>query len=71
MKILFLDNYGQLKNSSFVKYLINSKNIQQNVKFYLEIYFNIDILLNGLDRLFGLLKSQNQIVARCCNLQML
>ena len=27
-------------------------------------------MLNGLDRLFRLLKLQNRIVVRCCNLQM-
>ena len=53
-KLLFLDNFGPLKNNSFVKYLINSKKIQKNVKFDLKAHFNIESMLNGLDRLFGL-----------------
>ena len=40
--------------SDFVKYLINSKKIQKNIKFDLQVTLNISIILNGLDRLFGL-----------------
>ena len=40
--------------SDFVKYLINSKKIPNNVKFDLQAHFNIFIMLNGLDRLFEL-----------------
>ena len=53
-KLLFFSGPGLSKNSNFVKYLINSKKIQKNVKFDLQAYFNIEIMLNGLDRLFGL-----------------
>ena len=35
------------ENNDFVKYLINSKNIQRNVKF--GAHFNMDIMLNSLD----------------------
>ena len=35
--------------SDFVKYLINSKKIQKNIKFDLQAHFNIFIKLNGLD----------------------
>ena len=41
-------------NNDFVKYLINSKKIQINIKFDLKAHFNIFIMLNGLDRLIGL-----------------
>ena len=44
------------ENSDFVKYLINSKTIKKNVKFDLKVHFNISIMLNGLDRLYGLRK---------------
>ena len=44
----------QSEYSDFVKYLINSKKIQKNVKFDLQAHFNISNKLNGLDRLFGL-----------------
>ena len=41
--------------SDFVKYLINSKKkIQKNVKFDLQAHFSISIMLNSLDRLFGI-----------------
>ena len=40
----------------FVKYLINSKKIQKNVKFDLQAHFNISIMLNILDRLFEIEK---------------
>ena len=54
-KPLFLDNFGPLKNNSFVKYLIKSKKkLKKNVKFDLEVHFNIDIILNDLDQIFGL-----------------
>ena len=45
--------------SDFVKYLINSKKIQKNVKFDLQVTINIFIILNGLDRLFGLSNFEN------------
>ena len=45
--------------SDFVKYLINSKKIQKNVKFDLQVTLNISIILNGLDRLFGLWNFEN------------
>ena len=41
------------ENNDFCKYLINSKKIQKIVKFDLKEHFNISIILNGLDRLFG------------------
>ena len=44
----------QSEYSNFVKYLINSKKIPKNVKFDLQVTLNISIILNGLDRLFGL-----------------
>ena len=53
-KLLFLDNSGPLKNNSFVKYLINSKKIQKNIKFGLLAHFNMELMLNGSDRLFEL-----------------
>ena len=55
-KLLFLDNSEPLKNNSFVKYLIIIivKKIQKNLKFDLEAHFNVETMLNGLDRLFGL-----------------
>ena len=40
--------------SDFVKYLINSKKIQKNIKFGLQAHFKIEIKLNGSDRLFEL-----------------
>ena len=45
--------------SDFVKYLINSKKIQKNVKFDLQVTLNISIILNGLDRLFGVWNFEN------------
>ena len=42
------------KYSDFVKYLINSKKNSKNVKCDLQAHFNIFIMLNGLDRLFGI-----------------
>ena len=45
--------------SDFVKYLINSKKIPKNVKFDLQVTCNISIILNGLDRLFGLWNFEN------------
>ena len=65
-KLLFFSGPELSRNSSFVKYLINSKQIQKNVKFDLQAHFNIKIMLNGLDRLFGLWKSQNRKVAKVC-----
>ena len=53
-KVLFLDDFGPLKNNSFVKYLMNIKKIQKNVKFDLKTHFNVEVMLNALDRLFGL-----------------
>ena len=58
-KLLFLDNFGSLKNNNYVKYLINNKKIQKNIKFDVQAHFNIDIVLNGLDRLFEFWKFQN------------
>ena len=43
--------------------LINSKKISKNIKFGLQVHFNIEITFNGLDRLFGLRKSKNNLVA--------
>ena len=43
----------QSEYSDFVKYLINSKKIQKNVKFDFQVTLNILIILNGLDRPFG------------------
>ena len=39
--------------SDFVKYLINSKKIQKNVKFGLQVDYNIENKMNGSDRPFG------------------
>ena len=44
----------QSEYNDFVKYLINSKKIQKNIKFDLQVTLNISIILNGLDRLFEL-----------------
>ena len=49
--------------SVFQSGLINSKQIPKNIKFGLEVYFNIEITSNGLDRLFGLQKLKNDLVA--------
>ena len=40
--------------SDFQSGLINSKKIPKNVKFGLQVHFNIEITSNGLDRSFGL-----------------
>ena len=45
-KLLFFSGPELSKNSSFVKYLINSKQIQKNVKFYFQVHFNMEIMLN-------------------------
>ena len=39
--------FNGLNLTSFVKYLINSKKIQKNVKFDLQVHFNMEIMLNG------------------------
>ena len=39
--------------NNFVKYLINSKKIQKNVKFGLQAHINMENKMNGLDRPFG------------------
>ena len=61
-KLLFFSGPELSKNSSFVKYLINSKKNSKYVKFDLQAYFNIEIMLNGLNRLFGLWKLQNRML---------
>ena len=38
--------------NNFVKYLINSKKIQKNVKFGLQAHINMENKMNGSDRLF-------------------
>ena len=38
--------------NNFVKYLINSKKIQKNVKFGLQAHINIENKMNGSDRPF-------------------
>ena len=53
-KLLLFSGPELSKNSSFVKYLINSKKIQKNIKFGLLAHFNIELMLNGSDRLFEL-----------------
>ena len=40
--------------SDFQSGLINSKKIPKNVKFGLQVHFNMEITSNGLDRPFGL-----------------
>ena len=43
------------ENNDFIKYLTNSKkNFKKNVKFDLQAHFNVSIMLNDFDRLFGL-----------------
>ena len=53
-KLLFFGGPELSKNSSFVKYLINSKKFKKIVKFNLQADFITDYMLNGLDRMFGL-----------------
>ena len=40
--------------SDFVKYLINSKKIQKDVKFGLQVDYNMENKMNGSDRRFEL-----------------
>ena len=49
----WVQKFNGLNIAIFVKYLINSKKIQKNVKFGLQEHFNIEITSNGSDRLFG------------------
>ena len=49
--------------SDFQSDLINSKQIQRNAKFDPQAHFNIYITSNGLDRLFGIWKLENDLVA--------
>ena len=55
----WVQKFNGLNIAIFVKYLINSKKIQKNVKFDLQVTLNISIILNGLDRLFGLWNFEN------------
>ena len=44
-----------IKIRDFQKSFKNSKKISKNVKFGLQAHFNMEIMLSGLDRLFGLI----------------
>ena len=48
--------------NDFQSGLINSKQIQKNVKFGLQAHFNMKNTSNGLDRLFELRKLKNKLV---------
>ena len=57
----FLDRYkitvfGRSRNSGFVPILKHSKKFPKNIKFGLQAHFNMEIMLNGSDRLFELWK---------------
>ena len=48
-----LDGPGSPENWDFVSIKKNSKQILKNVKFVLQAYFIVIIILSGSDRLFG------------------
>ena len=47
--------------NNFVKYLINSKQIQKNVKFSLQAHIIMENKMNGLDRPFEHWKRKNEL----------
>ena len=53
-KLLFSDSFGVLKNNNFVSILINNKKILKKCKILSQAHFNIEIMLNSLNRLFEL-----------------
>ena len=54
LKSLFFNGAELSKNINFIHILINTRKIPKNIKFDLQAYFNMEIILNGSDRLFGL-----------------
>ena len=57
--------YCSEKNSNFKKCLINGKKIPKNVKFGLQVHFNMEITSNGSDRSFGLSKWKYGVEYKC------
>jgi hypothetical protein len=56
-KKLVLNDTEIIKSTSFVPYLTNSKIFKKYIKFDVQKYFNINIMLNGLDQSFELSNS--------------
>ena len=54
-----ISSYHWINN--FVKYLINSKQIQKNVKFGLQAHINMENKMNGSDRSFEHWKRKNEL----------
>ena len=52
-KIIVLDGLELSENNNFCTYLKSSKKNSKNIKFGFQTYFNMKIMLNGSDRLFG------------------
>jgi hypothetical protein len=53
-RIFFFYGSESYKSIDFLPILKKVKKIEKNVKFGLQARFNMDIILNGSDRLFGL-----------------